>query len=367
MKRSVYLLIATMILASCGGGDKEGNAQQKLAKLKKERSELDAKIQKLETEVNKNNPQEATPVSAMVVQPAPFNAYVEVQSQITGDENVNATPQAPGTVESVRVRAGQKVGKGQVLATLDAAVVEQQIKALEPQLALQKSLYEKQQKLWEQKIGTEVQLLSAKAQYEATQKQKAALVAQRNMYTITAPISGTVDAVNIKTGDVVSPGMKDAIRIVNFDKLKAEAKLGENYIGKVHTGDPVNLVFPDLNDTIKAKLSYVAQVVDEVSRAFNVEVRLGSNKNLHPNMSCKMQIVNYQNNHAIVVPVSLIQKTASGDMLFIADGGKAKSVMVKTGRISNGNVEILEGLNGGEKVITAGYEELDNGERIAIK
>ena len=154
---------------------------------------------------------------------------------------------------------------------------------------------------------------------------------------------------------------------MNFAQLKVEASLGENYLGKVETGDPVTIILPDIQDTIKTKLSYVAKAVDPISRAFTVEVRLGSNKNLHPNMSCKMQISNYENNNAIVVPVSLIQKTAEGELLYIAEGNKAKAVMVKTGKISNGNVEILEGLNGGEKVIVEGYEELDNGEGIAIK
>jgi len=366
MKRSVYLLIATIILASCGGGE-GGNSQEKLAKLKKERAELDVKIQKLETEVNKNQPQKATPVSVTVVQPGKFTSYVEVQSQVTGDENITALPQQGGIVTSINVRPGQKVSKGQVLATLDAAAIEQQIKGIDAQLTLAKSLYEKQQKLWSQNIGSEVQLMTYKTQYESLQKQKAALVAQRNMSSIVAPISGVVDAVDIKVGDMASAQSPKGIRVVNFDKLKAEANLGENYLGKVQTGNPVTLVFPDINDTIKSKLSYVAQAVDPVSRAFTVEVRLGSNKSLHPNMSCKMQIANYENENAIVVPISLIQKTAQGEMLYIADGNKAKSVMVKTGRISNGNVEILEGLNGGEKVITEGYEELDNGEGIAIK
>lgn len=366
MKRSVYLLIATIILASCGGGE-GGNPQEQLAKLKKERADLDMKIQKLELEANKNQPQKATPVSVVTVQPGKFSAYIEVQSQVAGDENVTAGPQQPGTVTSILVRPGQRVSKGQTLATLDAAAVEQQIKSADAQLTLAKSLYDKQQKLWAQNIGTEVQLLSSKASYEVAQKQKAALVAQRNMASVISPINGTVDAVDLKIGDVASPGSPNGIRVVNFDKLKVEANLGENYLGKVETGDPVTIILPDIQDTIKTKLSYVAKAVDPVSRAFTVEVRLGSNKNLHPNMSCKMQISNYENNSAIVVPVSLIQKTAEGELLYIAEGNKAKAVMVKTGKISNGNVEILEGLNGGEKVIVEGYEELDNGEGIAIK
>jgi len=367
MKRSLYLLlISTTILAACGGGDDKGKKDAELTKLKKERATLDEKIAKLELEVNKNTPGKATPVSVVVATPQQFSSYVEVQANVNGDQNVLATPQAPGTVEKILVRPGQKVSKGQTLAVLEAGAVEQNIKALDAQVDLYKSLYDKQQKLWAQNIGSEVQLMSARTQYEATAKQKAAAVAQRGMYTIKSPINGTVDAVNIKEGDMAAPGAV-GIRVVNFEALKIQANLGENYLGKVQEGNPVNLIFADTKDTLKSKLTYVAKAVDPISRAFQVEIRLGSNNKLHPNMSCKMQIANYQNSKAIVVPVSVIQNTAEGELLYIADGNKAKSVIVKTGRNSNGLVEVLEGLNEGDKVITAGYADLDNGDLINVE
>jgi membrane fusion protein (multidrug efflux system) len=364
MKRFVYLFIATTILASCGG-KKTVNKTEELATLKKQRSELDTKIQELEASTPDTS-KKGTPVSIIDVTYMPFNATVDVQAQVTGDQNVLATPQAPGIVRSIMVRPGQKVGRGQTLAVLDATVVEQQIKALEPTLSLQRALYEKQQKLWAQNIGTEVQLLTAKAQYEATQKQKAALQAQRAMYTIKSPISGIVDAVPIKEGDAVNPGM-NGIKVVNLSELKATAALGENYLGKVQQGDPVKLVFIETGDTIKSRLSYVSKAVDPISRAFQVEVRLGNNANLHPNMSCKMQIVNYEKKDALAVPISVIQKTAEGDMVYVIQGNKAKSVIVTTGRTANGMIEVLTGLNNGDKVVTEGYEDLDNGETVAIQ
>ncbi len=355
------------MLSACGGGDKAGNKDQQLAKLKKERQEIDSKIQKLEAETGKNKTRKATPVSVVEVQPQKFNAFIEVQSQIAGDENVNAVPQMPGNVTNILVKVGQRVSKGQTLATLDASNVDQQIQAADIQVALTKQLYEKQQKLWAQNIGTEVQLMTAKASYEGAQKQKAFYVAQRNMSTIKSPINGTVDEIALKVGDIAGGQSPNHIRVVNFDKLKAEANLGENYLGKVHQNDPVTIVLPDLNDSIQTKLTYVSQAVDPISRAFLVQVRLGNNKKLHPNMSCRMKIANYESSNAIVVPVSVIQKTNEGDMLYIADGNKAKSVKVTTGRNSNGMVEILSGLNPGDRVITEGYEELDNGELIEVK
>lgn len=345
MKRIPYIIVAaSVILASCGGGKTEKQTTQKTDTTKKK----------------------TVPVSVTEVQPQDFIAYVEVQSQIASDENVNATPQAPGVIRSINVHVGQRVGVGQVLATLDAAAIEQQIKAQDVQLNLFKQLYDKQQALWAQQIGTEVQLMQAKAQYEGALKGRDALIAQRNMYRITSPISGTVDQVNIKLGDVASPGM-NGIRVVDINKMKAEANLGENYLGKVHAGDRVTLVLPDINDSIQTTLTYVAQAVDPVSRAFLVQVKLGNNKKLHPNMSCKMKIANYENKSALVVPVQVIQKTGQGDMVYVADGNTAKSVMVTTGRNSNGMVEILSGLSAGDKVVTQGYAELDNGQQIVIQ
>lgn len=366
MKRAVYFLLSMVIITSCGEKTTTEKKSEELATLKKQRTELDQKITKLEAEVNKNNPAKATPISVMTLAPQSFNAFIDVQAQITGDENIYATPQASGTITSVLVTPGQRVSKGQVLAILDAASIEQNIKSQEAQLSLLKQLYEKQQKLWAQNIGTEVQLLQAKTQYESAQKGYQAIIAQRNMYKIIAPISGVVDQVDAKVGLVASP-MGNGIRIVSKDKLKATANLGENYIGKVKQGDPVMLVFPDLRDSMRTKLTYVSQSVDEISRAFNVEVKLGSNSKLRPNMSCKMRIANYENSAALVVPVSVIQKTAEGDLLYIAEGNKARAVIVQTGKNANGMVEILGGLKPGDKVITAGYEDLDNGEPVSIQ
>jgi RND family efflux transporter MFP subunit len=365
MRYSYLLLIPAIVLASCGGKTQTGKNDAELAKLKKQRAELDEKIKGLEGK-GSDSTKKATPVTLQEVQPTDFTAYVQVQSQITGDQNVYASPQGSGVVKNVNAHVGQHVSKGQVLATLDAAAVEQQIQGQEAQLTLTKALYEKQQALWKQNIGTQVQLLSAKANYESSLKQRDALVAQRNMYRVVAPITGTIDQMNLKEGDVAMPGMQ-AIRVVNLDKMKADANLGESYLGKVHTGNSVILVFPDIHDSIKTNLTYVAESVDPVSRAFNVQVRLNNNSKLHPNMSCIMKIANYENGHAIVVPVSVIQKTGKGDMVFVADGNTAKAVQVTTGQNSNGIVEILSGLSAGDKVITAGFEDLDNGDPISAQ
>ncbi len=365
MKRIITILLTSAVLASCGGEKKESKSEQDLTKLKKERADLDDKIKKIEG-AHPDTTKKPTPVTILEVQPGTFNGIVDVQSQITSDENVNANTQSPqpSVVRSILVHPGQRVSKGQVLASLDASTIEQQIEAVAPNIILAKSLYEKQQKLWTQQIGTEVQLLQAKAAYEGALKNRDALVAQKNLFRITSPINGIVDQVNIKVGDLTSAASPNGIRIVNNDKLKAEANLGESYLGKVKTGDPVTLFLPDTNDSIRTTLTYVAQAVDQASRSFNVQIRLGSNSKLHPNMSARMRIVNYQNKNVITIPVSVIQELSQGSVVYIAEGNKAKAVTVKKGRISNGQVEVLEGLKAGDRVITEGFSDLDNGAAI---
>jgi RND family efflux transporter MFP subunit len=362
MKRIFLLAVPAMILASCGGN--AGDPATQLAAMKKQRAELDIKIQKLEAGNKDKTGGKLTAVSVAELQPTVFNGIIEVQAQINGDEIVNATARTMGTVNRVNVQVGQAVRKGQVLASLDNVIADQQIAALEPQIQLTKSLYEKQQKLWEQNIGTEVQLMSAKATYENLVKQKAVLQANKDLYNILSPINGTVDMVGLKVGDQSAAGF---IRVVNTSNLKAEANLGENYIGKVKVGDPATLLFPDMNDSVKAKITFVSKAVDPLSRSFTVQIKLGNNNKLHPNMSSILKIANYENPKAIVVPVSVIQKTSEGQMVYIADGNKAKLVNIVTGRNANGMVEVLSGLEAGDKIIVAGYEDLDNGEPIAIQ
>lgn len=366
MKKLLLLAAPAIILASCTG-KKPANKTEELAQLKKEKADIELKIKALEGQVQEGK-KEATPVSVVAVQPTVFNAFIEVQSQITGDANVVATAKAPGTVQSVLVQPGQNVSEGQVLATLDASTLDRQIETLQPALNLQKTVYEKQQNLWKENIGTEVQLMSAKAQYEATQKQIAALKAQKDLYRIVSPISGVVDAVGIKVGDMAAPGnTMGGVRIVSYAKLKAEASLGENYLGKVKQGDPVILIFPDAQDSMKTRISYVGRAVDPMSRSFHVEVRLNNSPKLHPNMSCIMKIANYENAKALVIPVSVLQKTSKGTMVYVAAGNVAKLVPITTGRISNGQVEVMSGLNSGDKVVVAGYQDLDEGEAIVVQ
>jgi RND family efflux transporter MFP subunit len=361
MKR--ILLISTVIfLASCGG--KPTDKKSELDALKKERAALNSKIEKLEAELGTVTANEdVKDISVLELQETSFKNYLEVQGKIDAEENVQVNPEAQGIVTAVYAAIGQNVKKGQVLAQIDDQVLRQNISELETQLDLATTLFERQKSLWDQKIGTEIQFLNAKTQRDAAQRRIATLKTQVSMFKIKSPISGTIDAMDLKVGQAVAPGMS-GIRIVNASKLKAKALVAESYAGRVNQGDNVQVILPDVPDTVSTKISFVAKTIDPVSRSFNVEIKLPSNNKYRPNMLSILKIIDYQNLKALVVPVNAIQKAENGDYLFVVEAGKAKRVNVQTGKISDGQAEIISGLKVGDKVIIAGTNGLSPGDNV---
>lgn len=360
--KKIILFSAVVILASCGG--KPTDKKSELDALKKERTELNAKIEKLESEVGiAAAANDVKDVNLLEVSESSFQNYLEVQGKIDAEENVQVNPEAQGVVTAVFARIGQNVVKGQVLAQIDDKVLRQNISELQTQLELASTLFERQKNLWDQKIGTEVQYLSAKTQKEAAERRIATLRSQMSMYKIKSPISGSIDAMDLKVGQAVMPGMS-GIRVINANKLTAKAQVAESYASRVNQGDKVQIILPDLADTVSTRISFASKTIDPVSRSFNVEIKLPSNRNYRPNMLAVLKIIDYQNSKAFVIPVNAIQKAEIGDYVFVSENGKAKRVNIQTGRISEGRAEILSGIKSGDKVIVAGMDGLSPGDLI---
>lgn len=361
MKKLLFIAV-TLFLASCG--EKPTDKKAELEALKKERAELNAKIEKLESELGTvADANDVKDVSLLQLTESNFENYLEVQGKIDAEENVQVNPEAPGVVTAIYANVGQSVSKGQVLAQIDDQVLRQNISELQNQLELATTLFERQKNLWNQKIGTEVQYLSAKTQKEAAERRIATVRSQMSMYKIKSPISGTIDAMDLKVGQAVMPGIS-GIRVVNANKLTAKAQIAESYVSRVNQGDKVQVILPDVPDTLGTKISFASKTIDAVSRSFNVEIKLPSNKNYRPNMLAVLKIVDYQNTKALVIPVNAIQKAENGDYVFISENGKAKRVDIKTGKISEGRAEVISGLKVGDQVITAGMQGISPGDSI---
>ena len=244
-------------------------------------------------------------------------------------------------------------------------MLKQNIAQAQSQIDLLKTLYQRQKNLWDQKIGTEVQYLQAQTNLQSAQKQLAGLRQQADMYRITSPINGTIDQMDLKLGQVAQPG-QTGIRIVNADNLKVKADVPESYSGTVNTGNNVKVVIPDANDSLTTKVTFAAKAIDPTSRSFAVEIKLPSKKNLRPNMTAIIKIADYSKKNAIVVPVKAIQKSDDGDYVFVADNGEAKRKNIKVGATYGGQTEILSGLKSGDKLITAGAEDIEDGDKIKV-
>jgi membrane fusion protein (multidrug efflux system) len=367
------LLAATLFLASCGGGDKDPNAE--LVKLKAEQAATQAKIADLEAKTGASKTAEANsavPVSVIKVAPENFAGYLEVQGRVDFDQNATVGARAAGTLTSVRVQRGDQVRKGQVLATVDASVLDANIAELRTRMELAKTVYEKQAGLWKQQIGTEVQYLQAKNNYEALQRNLASLNQQKALYNVVAPYAGVVDNVLPKLGETVAPGAP-VVQLNSGQGGKVLADVSEAYAGSIKAGDKALVTLPDMGqEEIASTVRTVSRTISATSRTFTVELRLPSQQaaRLRPNMIATVRIKNYGNASATVLPVDLIQHDEENAYVLVVnkEGGKAvaQKRVIKTGQTYNGKQEVLSGLKSGDEVISAGYQNLNEGQALKV-
>ncbi len=359
MKRILFIA-AIAFLAACSN---KKDPKAELADLKKQRTELDAEIAKLEAAVGGKDSLTTKDVTVYDVKTTPFNNFIEIQGRVDAEQNVQVNPEMPGIVRNVYVSIGQNVSKGQVLAQIDDNVLRQSIAQLQTQLDLANNLFARQKNLWDQKIGTEVQFLNAKTQKEGLERQMSVLRTQLAQYKIKSPISGTIEQMDLKIGSAASPGMS-AIRVVNGNSLKVKAQVAEAYLGKIGQGDDVKVIFPDIPDSLNTNVSFASKVVDQASRSFNIEIKLPSNKRYRANMISVLKVVDYKNPNAIIIPVNAIQNAENGKYVMAVINGKAQRVPITVGRTIEGKTEILSGLKAGDKVVVTGVDDLNEGDPV---
>jgi len=372
---ATLFLAGTLLLASCGGGDSK-DPKAELAKLKKEQAANQAKIAELEAKTGAGAEAAAaniTPVSVLNVQPESFKSYLEVQGRVDFDQNATVGARAAGSLTSIRVQRGDRVSKGQVLATIDASILDANAAELRTRMDLAKTVYEKQAGLWKQQIGTEIQYLQAKNNYEALQRNLATLNQQRSLYNVVAPFAGSVDEVLPKLGEITAPG-SPVVRLTSGSGGKILADVSEAYGNSIKAGDNAIVTIPDLGgEEIPATVRVVSRSINATSRTFTVELRLKGSKaaDLRPNMVATVRIQNYDRQNATVIPVDLVQKDEQNSYVYVVgqEGGKkvAKKRIIKTGNTYNGKVEVTSGLTANDQVISAGYQNLNEGQVVAVQ
>ncbi|MCA0428983.1 MAG: efflux RND transporter periplasmic adaptor subunit [Bacteroidetes bacterium] len=367
MQKTILILALTTLIASCGSKDKKAQ----LEKLLQQKTDVEAKIAELQSELSKTDTltvnKDLTQVSVLEIQPSIFKSYIEIQGKVDADENVSVSSEIPGTITKINVKVGDEVVKGQVLAETDARAVAQQLADLQTNLDLVTQIYEKQKALWDQKIGTEIQYLQAKTNKESLENKKVTLQTQINMSKVISPIAGTIDAVNIKLGQAIAPGVP-AISVINFNNLKVKADVAEGYGSRVHTGNETIVYFPDLKDSIVSKIRYASRAINAMTRTFGIEVLLENKEIYRPNMVARIKINDYQSKNPLInIPVKYIQKDDNGSFTLVENNGKVEKKQLELGKEYNGYAEVLKGLNTGDKLIVAGYDLVKEGASVVVK
>lgn len=368
MKKIFLIPGLTLAMIACHSGGTDKKAE--LDNLKKQEAEIKSKITALEIELSKSDSTglNGIAVSVLTLTPETFKNYIEVQGRIDAEENVSVSSEMPGTVTKINVKVGDEVNKGDVLAETDARTISQSIADLQVNYELVTQIFDKQKNLWEQKIGTEVQYLQAKANKESMEKKMTMLQQQLSMSKIISPISGTIDAVDVKLGQMVAPGMP-AIRVINFSNLKVKADVAETYASKIKKGSDVLVYFPDMADSIMAKVNFVSRAINQTTRTFLVEVLLDNKSEYHPNMVARLNINDYKSAEpAIVIPVRTIQKDENNaSFVFVAENGVAQKRLITLGKEYSGKAEVKSGLKENELLVTLGYDVINEGDAIVYK
>ena len=385
MKKIYITIIASLVLLSCGGDKKNsteavienGNLEQLRAKRGEIVTQSDALVKELALideaigKLDQND--KLTLITTIAAKDTVFNHYLELQATVQTKENIVLNAEFGGVLQQVYVTEGQKVSKGQTLAKIDDGGLGSQLAQMETQAALAKTTFERQQNLWNQKIGSEIQYLQAKTNYEAQLKAVAQMKSQIGKTVVRAPFSGTIDDVITEKGSVVGPG-SPIMRIVNLGNMYLEAEVPEKNIGNVKKGTEVIVDFPILGETINTKVSQASNYINPENRSFNIQVAIPSkNGQIKPNLSSKIQIKDYSNPKTIIVPLSILSENAEGEQyLYIAENvakdgqAVAKKVIVKTG-LSQGNyVEITDGIKDGDLVISEGARSVKDGQKVSI-
>lgn len=385
MKYIYLTVLSAIILTSCGGDKKQSVediiASKDLELIRQKKTELDAQVQEisgklklLEKEIKVLDPQEKIPlITTFDAKETVFNHFVELQGSVSTKQNVVIYPEFSGTLTSVYVKEGQKVKKGKILAKIDDGGLSQQLIQLEIQRDLAKTTFERQERLWQQKIGSEIQFLQAKSAYKAQEQSVKQLKQQVAKTYVTAPFSGTIDDVITEQGTVVAPGQSMLFRIVNLEDMYIETDVPERYISNVTPGKKVQVEFPILGKSMDATIRQAGNFINPANRTFKAEIAVkNDDNNIKPNLTAKLKINDYTNNKAILIKQSIISENAEGDqyVYIVSDKSnnkaKAKRVIINTGKTQGDYIEVLSGLNNGDEIIDEGARSVKDGQDVKI-
>lgn len=387
LKNTSYLFILILLLSSCGdqttqsvndlvvSGDLESLRARKTEISEKQR-EFEKSIKLLDSAIATKSGEERLPlVTTITVKAEKFEHFLELQGDVATKQNVLIYPEMPGTLQQVYVKEGQQVSKGQILAKIDDGGMGSQVSQLKVQAELAKTTYERQKRLWEQNIGSEIQFLQSKTSYEATQNAVSQAQSQLGKSVIRAPFSGIVDDVIKDQGTVVSPGPGSEIfRIVNLSEMYISVDVPESHLKGIQKGKAAVVYFPVLGDTIVSEVRQTGNFINPGNRAFSVEIPVPNEKgNIKPNLTARVNLNDYTSENAITIPQSIISENAEGEQyVYVAttiegeNKALVKRKIIVTGKTQGSMVEILSGVSDGDQLVKEGARSVKDGQNVQV-
>lgn len=384
MKKVFFTLILSSFILSCSGNKSESTkdliTSKNLKGLKSQKEKKLKAFNALKNELKQINdaivdldPSEKLPLISMLeIKPENFDHYVEIQANVKTRNNVLLYPEYTGTLKAVYAQEGQNVKKGKLLAMIDDAGLKDQLEQLEIQAELSKTIFDRTQRLWDQNIGSEIQLLQAKTTYNSQLKSIAQLKKQLNRTKIYAPFSGTIDEIIANTGANMMPGQTPVMRIVNLSDMYAEADVPERYLSQIKRGTTAFVNIPVLNLELETNVRQTGTFINPVNRSFRVETPLeNTSEMIMPNLNCKLKINDYSNPSALMIPLGVIKENANGQKYvykLIPEDKKqvfrTQQALVELGKKSFDKVEVLSGIEIGDLIVEEGATIVEDNQRV---
>jgi len=387
MKNIFLLIIITVFLNSCSN-EKEPSLEEVLATndvelLKSRKSEIDAKLEELTLDLSQlnnklsvlNKDRNTPLITTITTSEQKFNHFIELQGNVKTKQNVLVYPEMPGILNKVYVKEGQKVKKDQILATIDDGGLSQQLLLLKSNEQLAKTTFERQKRLWDQQIGSEIQYLQAKTSYDSQKNATRQLKKQLGKFTIRAPFSGIIDDVFKEKGTVVAPGPgAEIFRIINLSNMYIETDVPESYISSIKKNKMVEVNFPILGRSYDSSIRQVGNFINPSNRTFRIEVGIPNlDGEIKPNLTAKLRLNDYSNSNAILIPQSIISENAKGQQfIYVVKDNKEKNqvyaerLVIETGKTSGDFIEVTKNLDADVEIILEGARSVNNGQVVKV-
>ena len=386
--KNIYLILLTALFLTSCEGEKATSvagilATNDVAQIKSKKAALDAKQQELSLELKQlnnrldalNEDKNIPLITTFTAKETVFTHFIELQGNVQTKQNVLIYPEMPGILKSVFVKEGQNVVKGEILARIDDGGMSEQLAQLTANAQLAKTTYERQKRLWAQKIGSEIQFLQTKTSFEAQSSAVNQLKSQLEKAVIRAPFAGIIDNIFKERGIVVAPGMGSEIfRIINLSNMYIETEVPETYIGSITKDKLVTVNFPVLGETVTSKIRQVGNFINPSNRSFKIEIGVANfNGNIKPNLTAKLKLNDYTNENAVLIPQSIISENAKGaQFIYVVKNKKedneaiAERLIIETGKTQGDFIEVTKNLAAGAEIVMEGARSVNNGQVVKV-